>query len=228
MAVLSVCRSSERSVVPEETVARYPPPGDSKTLDRNVEDFQAPDGDEDLVGGRDDLKGTPDDMPSFKEWSQKFLELEEQKNKVQQNMEKGNAEADTLKKKKKSDRKQNNYASLDCGAKILEKNAEAQHAESILLENKDLYMLNPCSANIWFIVELCDHVQVTSLQLANFELFSSTTEKFQVSFSTRYPTRDWTQLQTFTAKSEKTIQTFTIDPIFAKYIKVNYFYISNS
>lgn len=192
---------------PSETVARY------------AEDSQVAEGDEDLIGARDDPEGPTEDMPSFKEWSKKFLAEEEQKNKVQQNIEKGNSETITL--KVKSDRKQNNYASVDCGANILEKNPEAQNAESILLENKDFYMLNPCSANIWFIVELCDHVQVTSLQLANFELFSSTIEKFQVSFSTRYPTREWEQLQTFTARSEKAVQTFKLEPIFAKYMRVS-------
>jgi hypothetical protein len=158
-------------------------------------------------------------MPSFNEWSQKFLAQEEEK-KVAQINEKGTPDIATQQKKKNIDRKQNNYASVDCGANIPEKNVEAQNAHSILLENKDLYMLNPCSADIWFVVELCDHVQVTSLQLANFEMFSSTIEKFQVSFSTRYPTRDWNQLQEFVAKPEKSIQTFTVDPIFAKYIKV--------
>ena len=157
-------------------------------------------------------------MPSFNEWSQKFLAQEEEK-KVAQINEKGTVDP-RVEKKKKIDRKQNNFASVDCGANIPEMNPEAQNAHSILLENKDLYMLNPCSANIWFIVELCDHVQITSLQLANFEMFSSTIKEFQVSFSTRYPTREWSPVQAFVAKPEKSIQTFTIDPIFAKYIKV--------
>ena len=174
---------------------------------------------EDLESTQDAVGGVQEDMPSFNEWSQKFLAQEEEK-KVQLNHEKGTSDPGIQQKKKTMDRKQNNYASVDCGANIPEKNSEAQNAHTILLENKDLYMLNPCSANIWFIVELCDHVQVTSLQLANFEMFSSTTREFQVSFSTRYPTREWSQLQTFEAKPEKSIQTFTIDPIFAKYIKV--------
>ncbi|XP_028395039.1 SUN domain-containing ossification factor-like isoform X2 [Dendronephthya gigantea] len=174
---------------------------------------------EELENSQDALGAAQEDMPSFNEWSQKFLAQEEEK-KVQLNNEKGTSDPGIPQKKKTIERKQNNYASVDCGANIPEKNSEAQNAHSILLENKDLYMLNPCSANIWFIVELCDHVQVTSLQLANFEMFSSTTKEFQVSFSTRYPTREWSQLQTFEAKPEKSIQTFTIDPIFAKYIKI--------
>lgn len=172
-----------------------------------------------LLGSHEENDGTQEDMPSFNEWSQKFLAQEEEK-KVAQTQEKGSVDAGNQQKKKNIDRKQNNYASVDCGANIPEANAEAQNAHSILLENKDVYMLNPCSANIWFIVELCDHAHVTSLQLANFEMFSSTVDKFQVSFSTRYPTREWSPVQKFEAKPEKSTQTFAIDPIFAKYIKV--------
>ncbi|CAB3991253.1 SUN domain-containing ossification factor isoform X4, partial [Paramuricea clavata] len=158
-----------------------------------------------------DEEGTPEDMPSFNEWKRKKFAQEEEK-KVPQINEKVYEHM--------IDHKLINHASVDCGANIQEKNQEARNANSILLENKDAYMLNPCSANVWVIVELCDHVQVISLQLANFEMFSSTIEKFQVSFSTRYPTREWSPVQEFVAKPEKTIQTFTIDPTFAKYIKV--------
>lgn len=214
--------SEEQSIDPSvETVTRDVAPDDKVPLDANTVDSQDAEGDVDLVGTHGDHEGPQEDMPSFKEWSKKFLAQEEEKNKVHQSNEKGNPETNTQAKKNKSDRKQNNFASVDCGANVLENNIESQNAGSILLENKDFYMLNPCSANIWFIVELCDHVQVTSLQLANFELFSSNIEKFQVSFSTRYPTREWEQLQSFTARFEKTIQTFKLEPIFAKYMKVS-------
>ena len=125
------------------------------------------------------------------------------------------------KSKKLKERKQSNYALVDCGAKILDHNSEASNVDSILVENRDLYMLNPCSAQVWFIVELCDLAQVKSIQIANFELFSSTPESFRVYVSKRYPTREWTMLGTFQAREERTIQTFLLDePIYAKYFKV--------
>ena len=40
-----------------------------------------------------------------------------------------------------------------------------QHVHAILAENKDMYMLNPCSANIWFVIELCEPVQVIHLHI---------------------------------------------------------------
>lgn len=75
-----------------------------------------------------------------------------------------------------------------------------------------MYMLNPCSNKIWcvgsfplmeprerefsflclpswfwlrFIIELCEPVQVKQLDIANFELFSSTPKDFIVSISDR-------------------------------------------
>lgn len=159
-----------------------------------------------------------EEMPSFDEFKRRVLQEEEEKSK-QQSVENGTVHKP--KPKKVKERKQSNYASVDCGAKILDHNEEASNSDSILMENKDLYMLNPCSAKIWFIVELCDMAYVKSIQIANFELFSSTPESFRVYVSKRYPTREWTLLGTFQAREERTIQTFPLDePIYAKYFKV--------
>ena len=66
-----------------------------------------------------------------------------------------------------------NYASTDCGAKLISFNPEANNPSHILSENKDEYMLNACSRRVWFIIELCEPVQITNFELANFELFSN-------------------------------------------------------
>lgn len=135
---------------------------------------------------------------------------------------------------KKVQKNFNNYASVECGAKILGSNPEAkvlyipkdntgwwnvdsylteslQSTSAILMENMDMYMLNPCSNKIWyvhrfstyellwmsvliglflfslrFIIELCEPVQVKQLDIANFELFSSTPKDFLVSISDRW------------------------------------------
>lgn len=160
-----------------------------------------------------------EEMPSFDEFKRRVLQEEEEKSK--QSAENANGTAHKPKPKKVKERKQSNYASVDCGAKILDHNEEASNADSILVENKDLYMLNPCSAKVWFVVELCDVAHIKSIQIANFELFSSTPESFRVYISKRYPTREWTMLGTFQAREERTIQTFPLDePIYAKYFKV--------
>ena len=73
-----------------------------------------------------------------------------------------------------------NYASLDCGAKVIATNPEAQNPTKVLMEDRDVYMLNPCSANVWFVVELCELVSVRVLEIACFELFSSIPRSFSV------------------------------------------------
>lgn len=63
-----------------------------------------------------------------------------------------------------------NYASLDCGAKVLATNPEAKSAMSLLSTSRDEYLLSVCSSKIWFVVELCEAVQlkeVTDTHLAN-------------------------------------------------------------
>lgn len=174
----------------------------------------------DLNQAEEENKPKEDEMPSFDEFKRRVLQEEEEKSK-QQTAQNTSGTAHKPKPKKVKERKQSNYASVDCGAKILDHNKEASNADSVLVENKDLYMLNPCSAKVWFVVELCDVAHVKSIQIANFELFSSTPESFRVYVSTRYPTREWTMLGTFEAREERSIQTFPLDePIYAKYLKV--------
>lgn len=114
-----------------------------------------------------------------------------------------------------------NYASVDCGAKVIGANPEAQSTSAVLSHFRDDYMLNPCTAKIWLVIELCESIQVHRLDLANFELYSSSPRKFAVYSSDRFPTRDWIFLGVFEAKDEKNEQNFTLTHhSFSKYIKV--------
>ncbi len=60
-----------------------------------------------------------------------------------------------------------------------------QNPEAILIENRDVYMINPCSANISFVVELCETIVVQSLEVGCLELFSSIPKSFRVYSSDR-------------------------------------------
>ncbi|KAI1289840.1 SUN domain-containing ossification factor [Halotydeus destructor] len=115
-----------------------------------------------------------------------------------------------------------NYASYECGAKVIASNPEAEGASRILSEAKDEYLLNPCKAKIWFVVELCEPIQPSSIELANFELFSSTPKELIISGSERFPTREWTALGTFTASDERIMQHFNTrqQSEFLKFIKI--------
>ena len=49
----------------------------------------------------------------------------------------------------------------------------------------DLSLFASCSLSLRFIIELCEPIQVKQLDIANFELFSSTPKDFLVSISDR-------------------------------------------
>lgn len=120
-----------------------------------------------------------------------------------------------------------NYASFDCAATVHKTNPECKGATSILVENKDSYMLNECGAEKKFlIVELCDDILVDTVVLANFEFFSSMFRSFQVSVSDRYPVKQngWKNLGTFEARNSREVQAFLIENplIWARYLKVEF------
>jgi len=120
-----------------------------------------------------------------------------------------------------------NYASFDCAATVHKTNPEAKGATSILVENKDSYMLNKCGAEKkFFIVELCDDILVDTIVLANFEFFSSIFRSFRVFVSDRYPIKQngWKDLGTFEARNSRQVQAFLIENplIWARYLKVEF------
>ena len=119
-----------------------------------------------------------------------------------------------------------NYASLDCAAQVHKHNREAKSGHSILLENKETYMLNKCAApEKFFIVELCDDILVDTVVLANFEFFSSVFKDIKVSVSDRYPVKatGWKELGTYVAKNTRDVQAFLVENplIWARYIKID-------
>ncbi|XP_026881799.2 SUN domain-containing ossification factor isoform X1 [Electrophorus electricus] len=178
-----------------------------------TEDQQAADSE----AGTDPPVPSKEDIPTFDEWKKKVMEVEEKKSQSLHSSSNGSPQPG----KKIQKNFKNNYASVECGAKILAANNEAKSTPAILMENMDLYMLNPCSNKIWFVIELCEPIQVKQLDIANFELFSSTPKDFLVSISDRYPTSKWIKLGTFHARDERTVQSFPLDEqLYAKYVKM--------
>ncbi|XP_034440141.1 SUN domain-containing ossification factor isoform X4 [Hippoglossus hippoglossus] len=163
-----------------------------------------------------------EDIPTFDEWKKQVMEVEKEKSQSLHTSTSGSPHP--VKKVQKNFK--NNYASVECGAKILSANNEAKSTSAILMENMDLYMLNPCSNKIWFVIELCEPIQVKQLDIANFELFSSTPKDFLVSISDRYPTNKWVKLGTFHGRDERIVQSFPLDEqLYAKYVKMFIKYI---
>ena len=120
-----------------------------------------------------------------------------------------------------------NYASFDCAATVLKTNPQCKSSSSVLVENKDSYMLNECAAgNKFIIVELCDDILVDTVVLANFEFFSSMFRTFRVSVSDRYPVKldRWKILGEFEARNSREIQAFLIENplIWARYVRIEF------
>ncbi|KAI5104656.1 SUN domain-containing ossification factor isoform X7 [Silurus meridionalis] len=95
--------------------------------------------------GRDPAPPPPDpeDILTFDEWTKSMMEEENEKSQTTHTSYNGGSGG--VKKVQKT----TNYASVECGAKILASNPEAKSTSAILMENVDVYMLNPCSNKIW-------------------------------------------------------------------------------
>eukprot|EP00698_Gefionella_okellyi_P012002 TRINITY_DN3208_c0_g1_i3.p2 TRINITY_DN3208_c0_g1~~TRINITY_DN3208_c0_g1_i3.p2 ORF type:complete len:549 (+),score=111.34 TRINITY_DN3208_c0_g1_i3:3079-4725(+) len=116
-----------------------------------------------------------------------------------------------------------NFASFDCGAKILGASSEAEHASAILTEDRDKYLLTPCNAVKWVVLALCEEILTETIAIANFEFYSSMFKDFQVLGSQTYPTEQWAVLGTFRAKNQREVQEFELTrPAWVRYIKLRF------
>ncbi|XP_059094284.1 uncharacterized protein LOC131889236 isoform X2 [Tigriopus californicus] len=184
---------------------------------------------------------TEPDIPSFSEWAQKALEEEEKKK--EEKRKKVVEEKEKMKQQQQQNGKvssshhappppsvmvpnkalKKNFASLDCGAKVVGANSESQGASNIISTSRDEYMLNTCTDSAWFVVELCESIKAFKVEIANFELYSSVPHEFRVWLGGNYPARDkdWVLFGQFQAKDERTVQTFTSqESVFGKYAKI--------
>lgn len=168
-------------------------------------------------------------IPVFSEWAQKKLEEAEIKLEQEEAISSSIKKETIIKNNKKkvlviksNKQRSKNYASPDCGAKIIAANSEADSTHSVLSTSKDEYLLSPCTSRIWFVVELCEAIRAEKIELANFELFSSSPKDFTVAVSNRFPTRDWSTVGQFTAKDERDVQNFDLHPhLFGKFVRVD-------
>ncbi|KAJ7949648.1 Galactose-binding domain-like protein [Quillaja saponaria] len=104
-----------------------------------------------------------------------------------------------------------NYASASKGAKVLASNKEAKGASNILSRDQDKYLRSPCSAEEKFvIIELSEETLVDTIEIANFEHYSSNLRDFELLGSLVYPTDTWVSLGNFTAANVKHAQRFVL------------------
>ncbi|XP_057469816.1 SUN domain-containing protein 4-like isoform X1 [Actinidia eriantha] len=119
--------------------------------------------------------------------------------------------------------KEYNYASASKGAKVLTYNKESKGASNILCRDKDKYLRSPCSAEEKFVViELSEETLVHTIEIANFEHYSSNLKDFELLGSSIYPTDTWVKLGNFTAGNVKHAQRFVLqEPKWMRYLKLN-------
>ena len=118
-----------------------------------------------------------------------------------------------------------NYASFDCAATVIKTNPQCTGSSSVLIENKDSYMLNECRAKDKFLIlELCDDILVDTVVLANYEFFSSIFRTFRISVSDRYPAKQWREIGTYEAANTREVQAFAVENplIWARYLKIEF------
>ena len=158
-------------------------------------------------------------LASFKEFREEQMEKEKETKKVVKR--KTEDVDDSVVEKPKTKLIQKNYADNSCGSKIVDSKKEFKNSGTILNNNKDLYAMIPCEGAIWFVVELCDTIQINALQLANYELFSSSIKEFKVYTAETYPPKEWKHLGTFETVNSRQIQKFDIENHgdYSKYVR---------
>ncbi|GAB1599231.1 SUN domain-containing ossification factor-like isoform X1 [Argonauta hians] len=167
----------------------------------------------DNTENKESVEKTTEDFPIYSEWTKKVLAEEKNKQNDQ------GLTSSSLPQKQKM---RNNYASSDCGAKVVLANPEAENVKYILNSNPDEYMINPCQSRKWFIIELCESIQIKNIETASLELFSSRPKTFRISVSDRYPSKEWQILGTFESTEERNIHKYQItEENYSKFVKVD-------
>ncbi|KZT61127.1 hypothetical protein CALCODRAFT_491505 [Calocera cornea HHB12733] len=110
-----------------------------------------------------------------------------------------------------------NYASDDCSARVHASSKGTKNPSAILSRKKDRYMLHECNGGTggkWVEVELCDHIWVDTVQLANYEFFSGVFRNVSIYLSPRYPPgpEGWVHAGTFEARNVRSVQSFHPPP----------------
>jgi len=119
-----------------------------------------------------------------------------------------------------------NFANPACSAKVVDSTKDSKGGDNILSSSKDEYFINKCSTQSWFVVELCESIKVLQIQLANYELFSSSPKEFTVHVGIAYPTsqESWIKFGSFLYQDERNMQTFKNEKgVVGRYVKVEIF-----
>merc|ERR1712087_1098820 len=98
-----------------------------------------------------------------------------------------------------------NYASAECGAKLVRASGGMKNPSHLISRNADEYMLYNCREPSYFIIELCETMRVVRFELDNKELYSGTPWSFTVRTGPKFSPdlNDWNHVGDFEASSQK-------------------------
>jgi hypothetical protein len=68
----------------------------------------------------------------------------------------------------------------------MQTSSKVRQANNLLRRSPDGYMLSPCNSPTWVVLELCEQIIITRVELANLELFSSMIRSVRLSVSEKY------------------------------------------
>ena len=119
-----------------------------------------------------------------------------------------------------------NFASQAAGAVVLDKSpSSAKGYHNLLNDDKDKYGISDCNEKKWVVIGLSEEVMITSVEMLNYEKYSSMLKDFQLLASSSYPTDEWINLGTYTALPRLGSQAFNVSTAteaHARYLKVKF------
>lgn len=109
-----------------------------------------------------------------------------------------------------------NYASADAGARVLASSGGTVGAKNVIQGNVDKYLLTPCDSvdamgARWIEIELSEEVILESVQIANFEYYSSSPRRVAILGSNSYPPSRWNLLGVFEFSDVRIVQRFSVE-----------------
>ena len=121
------------------------------------------------------------------------------------------APSNSADKPRSKDTKMFNFASQAAGAVVLAKSpSTAKGFHNLLNDDRDKYGICACDEKKWVVIGLSEDILVASVEVANYEKYSSMLKDFQILASNTYPTSEWIDLGTYTAEAHLGPQLFSI------------------
>ena len=128
-----------------------------------------------------------------------------------------------------------NFALAKDGAKVLASNQGAKRVGALLDDDSDTFMRNDCKDNKWVVLELSQVSKVSSLEIGQYELYSSRVRTFSVYGMQSHPrtlamessssvdSNGWYFMGKFEASKAKGVQSFVIEhPRWARYLLIRF------